>query len=315
MKRIGLMILVLIALGALSGIMASSSMGLGMCVQVDEFNQFQGDWTTPSCFGTKAGGNYIRVNNFRTEVPGGQWCAEAEQANHGNRRLSTCVGPPEVGNFILVRRAPPVWHMNGTKLGQGSAGITGQSKGSLVLKSKAAGIEFTITCSESSSVGTIDGQGDTLQGQGKGTVKYSLCKIETNPKVEGCKVAEPINTNQLKAHLARASVQGTEQIVTLFEPSGSSQTTEKVFATIKIVTCGVLNGAFPVKGSVAAAVSPQETEGQEGSLFFPETPISPVKHEGQEVKPGLTLGGTEAIFTGYYSQKLQGGGKFGVFNN
>lgn len=318
MKSTRIIILALLATGALGCIMASSPIAaLGICVRVDEPGQ--GDRGIPSCRGAEMAGNFIKIIRFELPGPNGQWCAKTEILNHGNREENNCEGKPVVGKFILVRRAPPNWHMNGSKLSQGSSvGITGQSKGNLVLKSKAAGIDFTISCTTSHTVGTIDGQGNLLQGQDKGTVKYEGCTITNKENIKPCEVGEKevgvINTNQLKSHLAYAQVQGTEQIVDIFEPSTSEQTKELIFANIHIINCGILKGVFPVKGSVASQMMPQEEESQEGSLFFPETPISTVSQEGQEAHPKLTLGTNEAIFTGFYGQQIQSG-TYGAFSN
>ncbi len=213
----------------------------------------------------------------------------------------------------------PFWHVGGEKLKQGSKGLKLQSKGPLVLRSevtaKPENVKIVITCNTSTSEGTIEGQGPTRQGQDKGTVSYEQCKVETKPVIAECKVVEPIKTGQLKSHLAFATVQGSEQIVDLFEPSPTQQTEEKVFARINLKPCAGIAGVYPVTGSAVAQLAPQEVEGQEGSLFFPEEPITKIKHEGQEVSTGLFLGPLAAKFTGYYGARLQSGERYGVFRN
>jgi len=211
--------------------------------------------------------------------------------------------------------AGPFWHTNGTKLVQGSAGVKLQSKGALSLKGSVSGVTVTITCNNSTSDATIDGQGATKQGQGKGFVKYTSCKVETLTS-EGAKgsCTEPktITTSQLKSHLAEATFQGVTQIVELFEPVAGSTST---FVEIPLSGCtlALLNGLKPpVKGSVVGVVEPQEAEGQEGSLIFPEAPISKIKHEGQEPKVELTLNGSVSTFSGFYGARIQSG-TFGVF--
>jgi hypothetical protein len=223
----------------------------------------------------------------------------------------------------VASAAGPFWHRNGAPLEQkASVGVSGQNKGNLTLKSTVAGI--TISCTTSNSKGTIESQGATLQGQGKGIVKYEHCTVvgaETS-----CQIAEKdatekpgnesITTRQLKIHLATATVQSKEQIVALFEPAPNEQSTEKIFTKFAIVskpgeTC-LIAGPYTVKGSVVAQLSPQEAESQEGSLFFPEPAITTITHEGQTVHPELHLGSSAAVFTGYYGQKAQTG-TFGVF--
>jgi len=216
----------------------------------------------------------------------------------------------------------PFWHVGGEKLKQGSKGIKLQSKGELILKgelsSKPTNIKVVITCLNSTSNGTIDGQGPTKQGQDKGTVTYTQCSVVTEPEFKGCTVVEPITTNQLKSHLAEAVVQQKMQIVDLFEPSPNPQLEQKgetpSFVTIHLTKCGLAEGLWPVKGSVVAQLAPQEEEGQEGSLYFPKEPILKINHEGQqEVKVGLTFNGLPATFTGFYGARLQSGEKWGVF--
>lgn len=211
--------------------------------------------------------------------------------------------------------AGPFWHVNEAKLKQGSVGVKLQSKGPLSLKGAVSGVTVTITCNNSTSDATIDGQGETKQGQGKGFVKYTSCKVETLT-TEGAKgsCAEPttITTNQLKSHLAEGVFQGKAQIVELFEPIAGPTGT---FVEILLGKCtpALLSGLRPpVKGSVVAGIAPQEAEGQEGSLIFPAEPIKKIKHEGQEPTVSLTLNGTEATFTGFYGARIQSG-TFGVF--
>jgi hypothetical protein len=205
----------------------------------------------------------------------------------------------------------PYWYVGGTKLVQGSKGIKLQSKGPLVLKSEVPGTttKVEISCGRSTADGTIDGQGATRQGQGKGIVTYEQCKVTLNPS-GACGVEQPIKTNQLKSHLVREVFQGGEQNGELFEPSTSQQTTG--FVKIHLINCGILGGVYEVKGSVVADIVPSEVESQEGTLHFPEPRITEVKHEGQIVEPKLLLGTKEATFTGQYGTRLQSGENFGV---
>jgi hypothetical protein len=217
----------------------------------------------------------------------------------------------------------PFWHTEGKKLEQGSKGLKLQSKGPLSLKSTLAGIEVVITCGHSTSEATIDGQGPTKQGQGKGIVKYEQC--ETKGGTAGvCKKPIAITTNQLKTHLATAVVQGKTQIVELLEPSPSQQVEKPTFVKIPpFAECSgtaapLLGISPPVNGKVAGLVEPQGREvqeGQEGSLYFPPEPIKKINHEQQEVEVILTLGATEteATFTGWYGARAQSG-TFGAFN-
>lgn len=217
--------------------------------------------------------------------------------------------------------AGPFWHVGGSKLVQGSKNIKLQNKGPLTLSSevvaKPENISFTITCNNSTSDGTIDGQGETKQGQGKGTVTYTSCKVEDKALL-ACKVAEPIKTGQLKVHLAHGIVQNKRQIVELFEPSPSQQTEEKVFTTVILAStsgssCTAIAGSYKIHGSVVGQLAPQEQEAQEGLLSFPEPAITQVEHEGQTVEVGLFAGTVPAKFVGVYSARLQPLEAFGVF--
>lgn len=209
----------------------------------------------------------------------------------------------------------PYWSVGGTKLAQGaSKGITLQSKGALTLKSTVGGNPTTITCLKSEGKGTIDSQGATLQGQGKGIVKYEECKtlIKVAGEEQSCTKPTTLTTNQLKTHLAKATVQGVTQGVEILEPS-PGQTTEFISFVTGGCTSEVLNGlAIKVKGCVVGQIVPQSEEVQEGLLAFPEPAITSIVHEGQKVICQLNLGAAEATFGGAYSAKLQSGEKFGI---
>ncbi len=206
--------------------------------------------------------------------------------------------------------AGPFWHVNGAKLKQGSEGAQLQNKGSMSLKGLVSGLAVTVSCGTIEGSGTIDGQGETKQGQAKAQGKFGECKVAVGTEGK-CGKPTTVGINQVKAHLAKATVQGKEQIVTLIEASSGT-----VIAEIPLNECkeSLLNGLkLPVKGSVAGVAEPQETEVEIGSLYFPSEPIKVVKHEGQEVKVGLILSTSEAVFTGYFSGALESG-KMGVFS-
>jgi hypothetical protein len=308
MKRISLVVLTLIAASVVSGATASTSQA-NRCARVAV--QGTGNWGDAKCKVPAGVKNWIRIKREVTNLGGGIWCAETQEANTGNFTDSACT-TSGTGNFIKVNQQNgPIWQVNGTKLNQGSKGISLQNKGSLVLKGELSGLKVTITCETSTGLGTIDGQGTTRQGQGKGTVSYEKCKAVLN---EGtCEVVEPIKTNQLKSHLVLATAQEETQIAEVFEPSSSQQVEKPVFVKITLKGCGVLNGPHEVTGSVVAVLQPQEEETQEGGLSFPTTAITSAIHEGQSVTTGLKFGPNAATFSGYYSAKLQNGEPFGAF--
>ncbi len=207
----------------------------------------------------------------------------------------------------------PLWKVGGARLTQGSKGVKLLNKGPLVLKSSLQGgkVTITITCGRSSSDSTIDGNG-SHQGQGKGVITYEQCKVTL--KEGTCEVVEPIKTNQIKAHLVRLTYEGKEQQNgELFEAAPSQQIEKPFFVKIQLKNCGVLNGPYEVKGSVVGVIEPTEEEVVEGQLHFPESGIEKVKHEGQEIGFGLTLGGEPATFVGQYGAKLQSEEKWGAF--
>lgn len=195
----------------------------------------------------------------------------------------------------------PFWHVNGSKFETGTRQIKLQTKGSAVLKSSSAKLE--IECKNSISEGaTIEGSKET-QGQGKGRVSYSSCKVILPT---GCTVVEPIVTTSLKSYLANAATQ--TGIVEVFEPS-----TGLTFVTLKLLTCGSLT-EVGVNGSIAAEVIPAKVEGQEGLLAFPATAIGKVKHEGVEKTLKLETIGFPATFTAAYGARLATfPEKFGAF--
>ena len=202
--------------------------------------------------------------------------------------------------------AGPYWRVNGSRLETGSKQIKLQLKGAAFLKSPSLGVE--IRCNGSISENSaIEGNG-TKQGLDKGRVTYSSCTVLL-PAKEGCTVAEPITTNQLKSYLATASTQ--TKIVDVYEP-----TVGKVFVELKFSkACGETLSSAPVGvlGNIAAELIPAEKEGQEGLIAFPQTAITKVMHEGVENKLKLEVIGAVSTFSGAYGARLENKEAFGVF--
>lgn len=323
MKRIKLATLAVAAVCALSGSMAPSSQAV-VCLHTAENNT--GTHTNPICTEMAVGleKNFVRIQNLVSrEGVTNIWCAETAVENTGNWSNALCTTKGASNNFIRVALAGPFWHVNGSKLSQGSKGVKLQNKGPLSLSAeviaKPENISFTVTCKNSTSNGTVDGQGAAKQGQGKGSVTYEQCKVEDKASL-ACKVAEPIKTNQLKAHLAYAAVKGDEQIVELYEPAPSPQTGEKIFTTLILSStsgssCTAIAGSYKIHGAVVGQIMSQEGEAHEGLVSFPEQPITLVVHEGEAVEAGLFAGTVPAKFIGSYGARLQNGEPFGAFSS
>jgi hypothetical protein len=303
MKRIGLMVLALAALGALSGITATASMAT-TCVLVDEPNT--GNWTNPTCTEKVAGvgRNWIRIQNY-TNPYGiflGQWCAETEELNTGDYIEPTCTTKGANAKYIRIYEHPD-WFVHGMQLKQGSKNIKLQLKGKAKLAVPKA--ELVIECKSSASESSaIEGSG-MGQGRDKGKVTYKECV--TN--IKECKVAEPITTNQIKSYLGTIAGHQTK-IVDVLEPENGNK-----FVELKLSSsCGVLAGTQPVEGSVAAELIPAGEEGKEGLDNYPEAAITTVDHEGVETAVGLKIGATNlaSTFSGAYGAELESGEPFGV---
>ncbi len=199
----------------------------------------------------------------------------------------------------------PYWHVNGSRLESSVKQIKQQLKGAAFLKAPGT---LELECKSSiSEGGTIEGNG-AAQGQGKGRVTFSSCKVLV-PTENKCIVAEPITTNPLKSYLAKAATQ--TGIVEVFEPGQGT-----TLAVMKFTENGkcVFKEAGAA-GTVVAEVIPAGTENQEDLVAFPKTAILKVKHEGVEVTlPSLKVVGSVATFSGTYGMRLATfPEKFGVF--
>jgi hypothetical protein len=198
--------------------------------------------------------------------------------------------------------AGPYWHVNGTKLTQGTRQLKLQIKGVFIQKANIGGSSLTAECHTSLAEGAaIEGNGSS-QGQDKGRLIFSQCKLS----VPECKIVDPLTTAQTKSHLVTVKNAQTKY-ADLFEPAQGT-----TFLTYTISGCPLLAGKYSVAGSVAAFV-PTEIEGQEGLINFPEAPISLVTLEQEEKKVGLRLGAEEYKIAGTYGARLDNGEKFGIF--
>jgi hypothetical protein len=195
----------------------------------------------------------------------------------------------------------PYWKVNGSKL-VGTKAINLQLKGTAVLA--VPKIPLTVECTNSRSELSAINSNGTRQGQDKGQIKYTGCTVTESP-TKGCKVNEPITTNQTKSYLAIA--ESPTRIVDVFAPEKLT-----VFVELVFTSCGLITNE-PVQGSVAAEVKPENTEVTEGDLQFPKPSIATVKKEGGASQPvELKVGGIVSTFSAGYGAKLVSNEKFGV---
>jgi hypothetical protein len=208
--------------------------------------------------------------------------------------------------------AGPFWHVNGTRLAQGTAKqLKLQAKGTTVFKEKAFGlVTVEIECKSSVSEGATIENSNT-QGQGKGRLTFTQCTTIT-PTEEACRIVEPITTNQTKSYLAFNGTKPEnkqQKYVDVFEPQQSP-----VFVVLHFLkSCGGVFKELAIEGAVAAEVLPIEKESQESLLSFPAEPITVVVHEQQERKIGLTIAGEPTVFSDAYGARLATNERWGVF--
>jgi hypothetical protein len=197
----------------------------------------------------------------------------------------------------------PYWHVNGKKLGQGeSRQVKLQMKGTGIITILEEPTQILIECKTSLSEGmTITGQGKS-QGQGKGRLIFTQCKV-VKP-VEDCGVAQPVQTAQLKFYLAINPNNKQQKYVALFGP-------QNPFLIIEFTGLNCPLGNVTVQGSVAAELAPTEVNSQEMLLSFPDKPITEVLLEQELVKPSLD-GGAVALHA-FYGSRLATGETWGVF--
>lgn len=302
MKRIGLMVLTLVAMSALSGAAASTSQAV-VCFKAAVAGT--GKWTDTECTVEGSPKEYILIKRqFNHQIGTDIWCGEVTEPGTGNRTDNAC-SMGTTGNFVRVRDGL-VWQIGGVILEKGTQQIKLVLKGKAKLAVPEAGVE--IFCKSSTSESSVI-EGQSKQGQDKGRITYKGC--ETSKKE--CTVAEPITTNQTKSHLA-VSESNSEKVlrpVDVFEPEKG-----KIFVELglKGVGCGVLAGKAPVDGSVAAEISPETGEAVEGSMTFPAEAITKVNFPEEEATVGLKVGATnlESTFNAAYGAQLEKGEKFGV---
>ncbi len=313
MKRMRLMMMTLFAVLAVSGVVTSSAAANFCGISVGNkgnFNRRTPDNPTGPCelpvgLGT---GKYIIVVPQGVVISPTELCIETGEANMGNYNNAQCTGA-EVPNsrWTKIYSAGARWRTEGVSLKQGTKQLKLQLKGKAVLTAKpAVGEPFVIECKNSISEGAaIEGNG-VGAGQDKGRLTFTQCATS----IETCKVAEPITTNQTKSYLAY-SKQAQSKIIDIFEPQQGSK-----YVEVKLSgKCGALSiGANPVSGKVAAEVIPANSEGQEGMLNWPATPIKEAIHEGEEVKGlELKLATLSSTFVATYGARLATGERYGAF--
>lgn len=200
----------------------------------------------------------------------------------------------------------PGWKVNGTPLAAQAKQKIKLVAGETELKGKVTLLEVVIKCGTSTVLNPyIEGGGQGAGQDGATAIVYEKCTVK-NP---GCKVAEPIKTNQIKSHLVLYEGQ---KIGNLIEPSQG-----ELFVEVKLENKGTekcaVAGGFPVKGTVVSEIKPERTEAITGELAFPTAAITKVKLENQERTVGLKLGSETATFAGKYEAKLESGLPYGAF--
>jgi hypothetical protein len=301
MKRIGLILLALVAVGAFSGAAASSSMAL--CVQMKEENQ--GRFTDPQC-AISGSGKYIQIRRVTQILGPNEECAEVVVPGTGNFLNSSCTEPGAKGEFVKIHQpAGPRWYVSGDEL-EGTKQLKLQLKGAAILRATVGGQTVELECKNSISEGAAIEEGGPAQGQAKGRLKFTQCRVVTPIN---CTMPAELTTNQTKSHLAR-SAETQKKYVELFEPQQG-----ETFVKVPFTGAGcILLNPTPIKGTIAAEISPIETESQEGLLNFPEPAIKHIVLEQQErTNVGLTFGTVAGVFKAVYGARLEIGAPWGVF--
>jgi hypothetical protein len=310
MKSIGFLGLALVAVFVLNGMGATTSMAI--CVQVEEENT--GNYNNSECREPKTMGKWIKVKEGASlfSLGNGQWCAETEEPNTGNYNNSECREPKTGSKWIKIKAEAPHWYVNGSRLLQGKKAVNiSAAQVESELKGKVALLGAWISCKSAITQNAyIEGSG-TNQGQDSASnITFEKCTTHEPAK---CIVNEPIKTKQIKSQLVEYTNNSKQtKIGDLFEPSQGEIYVEISFKK-GVEKCAIEGEVFPVKGSVVANIFPENQEVLNGHLTFPKEPITVVKHEGQERKVGLTLGGGAATFSGIFEAKLVSGEKWGVF--
>jgi hypothetical protein len=208
--------------------------------------------------------------------------------------------------------AGPYWHLGGSRLTKASWPASVAKAGETELNAKVLGISFTIKCGAS----TVEGAEIIGNGSGQGldtanSIAFEECTIGT-PK--GCAVPQPIKTTAVKSRLVTYD---SGKIGDLFEPTKGSDFVTITFENEKGAKCPLDKVKFPVKGSIAAEVKPEEKEVKVGELIFPATPITQVKEEGgTPTTIGLEVGeGNAANFSGKFAVEMAVDETFGVFSS
>jgi hypothetical protein len=205
--------------------------------------------------------------------------------------------------------AGPYWHLNTHRLEKFSWPAL-ISAGPTELTAKVLSIPITIKCASATVEGAeIVGNGTNQGLDVASSIAFEKCTIAT-PK--GCVVAQPIKTVAVKSSLVTYD---SGKIGDLYEPTkGTEFVTIKIGDESKTNTCS-LKAEYPVKGSIAATVSPEGSEAKVGELGFPTTAIKQVKTEGgAPTTVGLEIGEKNpANFSGKFEVEMALGERFGAF--
>lgn len=144
------------------------------------------------------------------------------------------------------------------------------------LPTTVAGVKFKVECTTLSGEGNIENQeveGTPRIAGGEIKLEFSGCTV-TEPAGKGCKVAEPINSAELKSE--------TSGLKTIYGPASG-----ETFMTMTVSGCSIaaLNGEKKVTGKAVGIneeATPETTE-------FTETSGSELKFAGNAAFPFFTL--------------------------
>jgi hypothetical protein len=205
--------------------------------------------------------------------------------------------------------AGPIWKVNGSRLTQGEKQVKIKA-GVTELKGTVSGTAVVINCTTATIPGAFIMGNGTGAGQDKSNgITFENCKVA---KPTTCETSKQIKTNQTKSHLVTYTSGELKKIGDLFEPTVGTE-----FAGLLLTgaSCFVHQEIFPIKGTVASEVKPENAEAVKGELVFPPTAITKVVSEGQEVNVLLSIGAATnvATFNGNFEAELFTAEKFGAF--
>ncbi len=214
----------------------------------------------------------------------------------------------------------PFWKVAGSRLeaGSQSASIENPSGVKTILHGKIGATEVAIRC-ESGALGegALEGSQVKQPGKASGVLELSECKLfakegETFKEQTKCKVPT-IKSGKLAGAMrlegTRAAA-GTAAVV-VFEPKELTEGKQLV-AKVVVEGCSSFKGPYPLEGSFALRLLPQNEEFTFIQWVLPEAAIATVwLPPAQEASVGLKLEGATASLQGEMKTELASKEKFG----